>query len=106
MIKQFSHRIKELREQQHLLQRQVAALLDIDTPLLSKIERGERLAKKEMVIKISVVLKADKDELLTLWLADQLYNVIEGEALADEALKNITSKINKSNKKDIRTDGK
>lgn len=106
MVKQFAYRIKELREQHHLLQRQVAALLDIDTPLLSKIERGERVAKKEMVIKLSVVLKANKDELLTLWLADQLYDVIEGEALVDEALKNITSKINKSNKKDNSTDGK
>ena len=95
MVKQFAYRIKELREQHHLLQRQVAALLDIDTPLLSKIERGERMPKKEMVIKLSVVLKANKDELLTLWLADQLYNVIEGETLADEALKSVTKKLKK-----------
>ena len=99
MVKQFAYRIRELREQQHLLQRQVAALLDIDTPLLSKIERGERVAKKEMVIKLSVVLKGNKDELLTLWLADQLHNVIEGEALGDEALKKVSGNIKKINKK-------
>ena len=95
MVKQFANRIKELREQHHLLQRQVAALLDIDTPLLSKIERGERVAKKELVVKLSVVLKANKDELLTLWLADKLSDVIEGETMADEALKSVTKKIKK-----------
>jgi len=65
----------------------VAALLAIDIPLLGKIERGERVAKKEMVIKISVVLKGNKDELLIFRLADQLHDVIERKALADEALK-------------------
>ena len=34
-------RIKELREQHGVLQRQLAALLEIDTPMFSKIERGE-----------------------------------------------------------------
>lgn len=65
----------------------MASLLAIDIPLLGKIERGERVAKKEMVIKISVVLKGNKDELLIFRLADQLHDVIERKALADEALK-------------------
>lgn len=65
----------------------MAALLAIDILLLGKIERGERVAKKEMVIKISVVLKGNKDELLIFRLADQLHDVIERKALADEALK-------------------
>lgn len=106
MANQFGSKIKELREAKGLLQRQVASQLEIDTPMLSKIERGERKAKKEQVLQFAKLYKADKDELITLWLADQLYDVIEGEALADEALKNITSKVNKSNKKDKSTDGK
>lgn len=106
MANQFGSKIKELREANGLLQRQVASQLEIDTPMLSKIERGERKAKKEQVLQFAKLYKADKDELITLWLADQLYDVIEGEALADEALKNITSKVNKSNKKDKSTDGK
>lgn len=106
MANQFGSKIKELREANGLLQRQVASQLEIDTPMLSKIERGERKAKKGQVLQFAKMYKADKDELITLWLADQLYDVIEGEALADEALKNITSKISKSNKKDKSTDGK
>jgi membrane protease subunit (stomatin/prohibitin family) len=41
------------------------------------------------------ILKADKEELQTLWLADQLYNVIEGQPMADETLKSVYKKIKK-----------
>lgn len=75
--------------------RQVAPLLEIDTPLLSKIERGERTAKKEMVNKLADILKTDKGELLTLWLADQVYDVVKDEDVANEAIKNVSKKINK-----------
>ncbi len=95
MATQFGARLRQLREQQHLLLRQVAPQLEMDTPLLSKIERGERTAKKEQVGKLAEILKADKEELLTLWLADQVYDVIKGEEVADEALKSVSKKIRK-----------
>lgn len=95
MANQFGTKIKELREANGLLQRQVASQLEIDTPMLSKIERGERKAKKEQVLQFAKLYKADNNELLTLWLADQLYNVIEGEPMADEALKSVTKKLKK-----------
>lgn len=106
MAKQFGQRLKQLRAQNNLLQRQVASFLEIDTPMLSKIERGERKAKKEQVIQLAQIMKVSNDELLTLWLADQLQDVIEGEALADEALKKVSNNIKKSNKKDSSKDGK
>jgi transcriptional regulator with XRE-family HTH domain len=93
MSTQFGFRVKELREAQGLLQRQVAASLEIDTPLYSKIERGERIAKKEVAIHLATILGTDKDELLTLWLADQVYEVIKGEQQAGEALKTVSKKI-------------
>ncbi len=43
----FAERIKQLREDNGLLQRKVAAALDVDAGLYSKIERGERPAKRE-----------------------------------------------------------
>ena len=77
MENQFGNRIKELRESQKLLQRQIASILEIDTPMLSKIERGERKAKKEQVLKFAEIFKVNSEELLTLWLADQVYNVVK-----------------------------
>ena len=72
-------RIKELREQQGLLQRQLAANLEIDSPLYSKIERGERRAKRKKDLKLAKMLNPDKDELLTLWLAGQVYEIVKDE---------------------------
>ena len=72
-------KIKELREEHGVLQRQLAALLDIDTPMSSKIERGDRYAKRTQVIQLAEYFNIDKNELLTLWLADKVLDAIEDE---------------------------
>lgn len=95
MSNHFGSKIRQLRENNKLLLRQVAPFIDIDTPLLSKIERGERVLKKEQIPLLSKILKTDEDELTTLWLADQMYNVIDGEPLANEAIKQLTKNIKK-----------
>ena len=83
----FANQIKQLREEKNLLQRQLASALEIDTPMYSKIERGDRPAKREQVVSIARLLTTDENELLTLWLADKVMEVIQDEKeLATEAL--------------------
>ena len=84
---QLGEKIKELRESKGLLQRQLAASLEIDTPMFSKIERGERRAKREQVVKLAELLQTDVNELLTVWLADQVYEIVKDEETAVGALK-------------------
>lgn len=95
----FTHlgqKIREKRESQHLLLRQMAAYLEVDTALVSKIERGERNASKQQVIDIAKFLKGDEDELLTLWLADKLENAVgEEKNLATDALNILKKKLKK-----------
>lgn len=83
----FGEKIKELRENMGLLQRQLAASLEIDTPMFSKIERGERKAKREQVVLLSKLLNFKEDELLTIWLADQVYDLVANDNNALKALK-------------------
>ncbi|MEI6049533.1 MAG: helix-turn-helix transcriptional regulator [Bacteroidota bacterium] len=81
-------KIRELRENQKLLLRQVAAYLEVDTALMSKIERGDRKPSKQQVIKIAEFLKAGEDELLTLWLADRIEStIVEEPKFAYQAMK-------------------
>ena len=82
-------RIKELREEQKLLQRQLAAILEIDTPMFSKIERGDRRAKRGQVITLAQQFKVDESELLTLWLADKVLDALKecDDKLKQEAIK-------------------
>lgn len=95
MPTKFGSKIRQLRETNNLLLRQVAPFIDIDTPHLSKIERGERILKKEIIPTLAKILKTDENELTTLWLADQMFSVIDGEPLANEAIKELTKKIKK-----------
>ena len=73
------NKIKSLRDEQGILQRQVAAYLEIDTPMFSKIERGDRRAKRSQVIQMATYFKVDEKEMLTLWLADKVLDALEGE---------------------------
>jgi transcriptional regulator with XRE-family HTH domain len=75
----FGKKIKELREQQGLLQRQLAAGLEIDTPMYSKIERGDRRAKREQVIQLAELLGVDEGVLLPIWIADQIIDAVGEE---------------------------
>lgn len=75
----FGNKIRELRDEQGVLQRQLAALLEIDTPMFSKIERGDRRAKREQVIKLAQYLHQDEKDMLTLWLADKFIDAIKDE---------------------------
>lgn len=77
----FGEKIRELREEQNLPQRKVAALLDIDTSLLAKYERNERQPSKELITKIAKIFKTNSDELINEALTDKIaYQILAEEA--------------------------
>lgn len=79
-------KIRELREQNNIILRKLAAELDMDTAMLSKMERGDRFFKRENIIELSKIFKYNKKELLTLWLADKIVKTIENDDYQIEAL--------------------
>lgn len=86
-MKKFGELIRQKREEKTLLLRHVAAQLDIDTAMLSKVERGERNAKREHVLMLSEILDIDVKELLTMWFAERIYDIIKDEDNPDAILK-------------------
>ncbi|MGZ4009908.1 MAG: helix-turn-helix domain-containing protein [Flavisolibacter sp.] len=95
----FGERIKQLREEKGLLQRQLAASLEMDTPMFSKIERGERKAKREQVLELAKLLMVPPEELLALWLAGKVYEMVKNEEVALKALSVTEDEVKKINKK-------
>ena len=75
----FSERIKELRMQNKLPQRHLAAALDIDTATYCKIEKGERKAKRNQVCILSNLLHVKQEDLIVLWLADKVSDIVFSE---------------------------
>jgi transcriptional regulator with XRE-family HTH domain len=89
----FTERIRQLREERQLPQRKVAEALDIDGATYCKIERGERRARKEHLSILADILHADREELLTLWLADQVYEIVGDEDVKTEVLNVVAENI-------------
>lgn len=84
---ELGQKIRDLRESNNLMLRQVAAAIEIDQALLSKIERNERRATKNQVIALAKYFKIDQRELLTVWLGEKIAYEIRDEDFAEDALK-------------------
>jgi transcriptional regulator with XRE-family HTH domain len=83
----FANKIRELRESKQMLQRHISAALDMDNAMYCKIERGDRQAKREQIPFIAKLLQTDPEELLALWLADQVTAVVvDDKEISDKVL--------------------
>ena len=94
-------KLRHIREEKELPLRKVAALLDIDVAILSKMERRERRITKEVVLKLADIYNCNADDLLVLFLSDKILYEIQDEDLGIEALKvaEERAKYIKANKK-------
>ncbi len=93
----FGQKIKELREEKGFVQRQLATVIEVDTPMYSKIERGKRKAKREHVKLIAQKLNVNEKELLTIWLADKVLDVVNNEKeIKNEVIKYVQNEIKKT----------
>lgn len=91
--------IREARNRKGLLLRHVGAELDVDTAILSKIERNERRATREQIIKLAEILDLDKEELLIKYLTEKILYQVRGEELGLEALKVAEERVKYNSKK-------
>ena len=89
----FGNYIRKLREEKQLLLREVASQMNIDTALLSKIERSTRIARKEQVEDLAKALDVSENELLKLWMADKIVNMIKNESNSTEILNKVQEEI-------------
>ncbi|MDV3876907.1 transcriptional regulator [Elizabethkingia anophelis] len=80
-------KLRHIREEKELPLRKVAALLDIDVAILSKMERGERKITKEVILKLADIYQCNSDELLVSFLSDKILYEIQDEHLGIKALK-------------------
>lgn len=79
-------KLRKLREQRELPLRTVAAFLDVDQAILSKIERDQRKATRQLVLKLAKYYKVPKDDLLISWLSDKIVYELADEENALKAL--------------------
>lgn len=93
-MKSIGEIIRELREQKSLLLRQVAAEIEIDQALLSKIERNERMPTKDQVKRFAKFFDIDEKDLLVSFFSDKLVYEVRDEEVALRAMQVAEKKIN------------
>jgi transcriptional regulator with XRE-family HTH domain len=86
-------KIKELRESKGLLQRHIAAELNVDSALISKIESSDKPLSKLHLKSLSKILDITESELNNYWLADKILQVINNEPKALDALLLVFKKL-------------
>jgi transcriptional regulator with XRE-family HTH domain len=80
-------KIRELREQAGLKQRELAYQLGIGEGFLSKVENDQKPLKREDLTKLNELFKTPIEELESLWLANKVYSIVRDEETALSALK-------------------
>jgi|SRR5688500_1643079 len=89
----FGEFIRDQRISRGLLLREVAAKLQIDPSLLSRIERGVKRATRPQVIQLASILKASETEFLVHYLSDKVVYELKDEKLAVKAMQAAEKKI-------------
>lgn len=89
----FGNKIRTLREEKQIPQRQLASALEIDTATYCKIEKGDRRAKREQVNILAELLEIAPKELICLWSADKVYDIIAEEEEATQILNVVAESI-------------
>ena len=79
-------KLKELRESKGLLQRQVAAELDVDTAYISKMENNDKPVSKSHLVALAKVYDLPESELMTYWLGEKVLHVLENNEHSISAL--------------------
>ena len=98
-MKSFGEIIKSMREEKGLFLRQVSALMELDQAIISKIERQERKASREQVIKFAKIYDLDPEELIISWCSDKIAYELKEEENAELILKVAETKVKYLKKK-------
>ena len=102
-VETFGQHIRQIRTAKKLLLREVAASLEIDPSLLSRIDTGEKRATREQVIRLAIILGASEDDLLIHFLSDRVVYELQDERLAMKAIVAAERKITSLRKRKARS---
>lgn len=78
-----------------MVQRQIAAELEVDTAYISKVENEEKPLSKLHITKLAKFCKISEKELLQMWLADKIYELLNDEDNAADVLDFVKFQVDK-----------
>lgn len=91
--KSFGPQIRALREDKGMLLRQVAADLELDQAVLSKLENGLLLPNDQWIEKFGKYYKVSADELRALAYADRIFKDYGAYEHIDKVIKLVRERV-------------
>ena len=88
-------KLKEIRESNGFVQRQVAAALGVDTAYVSKMENNDKPVSRAKLKSLAKFYRINEKVLLPYWLAEKVLTVVQNEDCATDALKIVLIEIDK-----------
>ncbi len=89
----FKEKLKSLREEHHLFQRQVASAIGMDNAVYCKIENGERIAREEHVRALALFYGLDFEYMKKLWVAGKVYDLLASDDDPEEILSIVSESL-------------
>jgi len=89
----FGEKLKHLRESKNLMQRQVGALIEVDSAFISKIENNDKPINRIHIKTLSNYFQIEISELEILWLADKLEHILKDEEYAKQVITEIQNRF-------------
>lgn len=87
-------KLRQLRDEKKLMQREVGAVIEVDGAFISKVENNEKPINRKHLATLSKFFKIQEDELQTLWLADKIRLIIREEKLGKQAIQIVFNDFN------------
>lgn len=87
-------KLRQLRDEKNLMQREVGAVIEVDGAFISKVENSEKPINRKHLATLSKFFKVQEDELQTLWLADKIRLIIKEEKLGEQAIQIVFNDFN------------
>lgn len=85
--------LRQLREAEGWLIREIGAKMSIDPALISKIERNDRMPTKHQIAEYCKTFPEHADSIYIAWLSDKVLYEIQDDEHALQAIKAAESKI-------------
>jgi transcriptional regulator with XRE-family HTH domain len=86
-------KLQKINESENYLQRQVSVELQVDTAYISKMEQNEKPVSRNHLKKLSKLYNVSENDLLPIWLADKLLQLVENEKFSVQALEMALNKV-------------
>lgn len=87
------NRLRKLREERNLMQREVGSVIGLDGTYISKIEHNEKPLNRNHLKVLADFFKIEERELQILWLADKVFRIVEKEEISKQSIKNVLERL-------------